>query len=142
MIAISDLHRISAIVHFAPSVDHPIASFQSAIQVSVRPCLESFENHYNNAQHWTPKGLTYIMLTQLFIAGIALLVPYFYSKIRHKRLHQYAGFPQLPTSLVLGHLQTVDEFVRSAPPKAHPGTLNHVYPSTWPICRRPLLTRD
>lgn len=61
------------------------------------------------------------MLTQVLIAGIALLVTYLYSMIRHKRLHQYASFPQLPPSLVLGHLQTVDEYIRSAPPKAHPG---------------------
>lgn len=62
------------------------------------------------------------MLTQLFFAAIALLVPYLYRVIRFKRLHQFARFPQLPPSAVLGHLQTVDDFVKRSAPGAHPGS--------------------
>lgn len=61
------------------------------------------------------------MLAQLLFAALALLVPYLYRRIRFKRLQQYAEFPQLPPSLVLGHLQTVDEFVKRSPKGAHPG---------------------
>ncbi|KAK2615795.1 hypothetical protein N8I77_002522 [Diaporthe amygdali] len=60
------------------------------------------------------------MLTQLFVAAVVLLVSYLYSKIRFKRLRQFARFPQLPPSVLLGHLQTVDEFVKRSEPGAHP----------------------
>ncbi|KAG8158186.1 hypothetical protein KVR01_011947 [Diaporthe batatas] len=60
------------------------------------------------------------MLAQLIFAALALLAPYLYNRIRFKRLKQYADFPQLPPSAVLGHLGTVDEFVKRAPKGAHP----------------------
>lgn len=62
------------------------------------------------------------MLVQLFFAAVALLGPYLYRTIRFKRLKQFARFPQLPPSAVLGHLGTVDEFVKRSAPGAHPGS--------------------
>lgn len=69
------------------------------------------------------------MLTQLFFAAVALLLPYLYRRIRFKRLQQFARFPQLPPSAVLGHLQTVDDFVKQSAPRAHPGSyiFNQLY---------------
>lgn len=61
------------------------------------------------------------MLTQLFFAALALLAPYLYRRIRYKRLEQFAEFPQLPTSVILGHLGAVDEYTKRAPKGAHPG---------------------
>lgn len=69
------------------------------------------------------------MIIELLVAAAALLLPYLYSRIRYKRLQEYAHFPQLPPSTVLGHLQTVDDFVRRSPPKAHPGN----FPAIWTI---------
>ncbi|KAJ4388827.1 hypothetical protein N0V93_006288 [Gnomoniopsis smithogilvyi] len=60
------------------------------------------------------------MLAQVLVAALVLLVPYLWTRIRFKRLQQYARFPQLPASAVLGHLQVVDDFIRRLPPKAHP----------------------
>lgn len=66
-------------------------------------------------------ALPWKMLAELFFAAVALLVPYLYRTIRFKRLKQFARFPQLPPSAVLGHLGTVDEFVKRSAPGAHPG---------------------
>ncbi|KAI0894408.1 cytochrome P450 [Annulohypoxylon nitens] len=59
------------------------------------------------------------MFMRVLVAAVALLIPYLYSKIRYKRLKQYARFAQLPPSAILGHLQALDEFIKRAPPKAH-----------------------
>lgn len=61
------------------------------------------------------------MILQVLAAAVALLIPYLYKKIQHKRLRQYSRFPQLAPSAILGHLQVVDDFVRRSPPNAHPG---------------------
>ncbi|POS74875.1 cytochrome P450 52A11 [Diaporthe helianthi] len=60
------------------------------------------------------------MLTQLFFAAVAFLVPYLCHRLWFKRLHQFAHFPQLPPSVALGHLQVVDDFVKRSPQGAHP----------------------
>ncbi|KAI1324487.1 cytochrome P450 [Xylariaceae sp. FL0255] len=60
------------------------------------------------------------MLLPLAISTVTLLTAYFYTKIRYTRFNQYAHFPQMPTSFALGHLETIDKFLRAAGPKAHP----------------------
>ncbi|KAH8759047.1 cytochrome P450 [Diaporthe sp. PMI_573] len=60
------------------------------------------------------------MLTRLFFAAVALLVPYLYRTMRFKRLQQFARFPQLPPSVFLGYLQAVDDFVKRSASGAHP----------------------
>lgn len=67
------------------------------------------------------------MFVRVLVAAFALLIPYLYSKIRYKRLKQYARFAQLPPSAILGHLQALDEFIKRAPPKAHAGSHSHSY---------------
>ncbi|KAG8406025.1 hypothetical protein J3458_021368 [Metarhizium acridum] len=59
------------------------------------------------------------MLAPLLVAAGALLAAHLLRKLFVKRFEQYSGFPQHPSSLLLGHLQVVDEFVRKQPPKAH-----------------------
>lgn len=76
-------------------------------------------------------GRTFKMFTQFFFAAIALLLPYLYCRIRFKRLHQFARFPQLPPSAILGHLQNVDEFVKRSAPGAHPG--DYLFPIIKPL---------
>lgn len=65
------------------------------------------------------------MLMLLVFGAAALFLSYCYAKLRYKRFNQYAYFPQLPTTLVLGHLKTMDEFLRGGNPKGHPGRLCH-----------------
>ncbi|KAI0203409.1 cytochrome P450 [Astrocystis sublimbata] len=60
------------------------------------------------------------MFTYILVAVVALLVPYIFTSVRHKRLRQFSRFAQLPPSPILGHLQTLDEFIKRAPPNAHP----------------------
>ena len=48
-----------------------------------------------------------------------LLITYLVRKLYIKRFEQFAGFPQHPPSLLLGHLATVDEFIKKQPPKGH-----------------------
>ncbi|KAK7743719.1 hypothetical protein SLS62_010498 [Diatrype stigma] len=59
------------------------------------------------------------MLTPLSVAVVVLLVTYLLRKLYSKRFEQFAGFPQHPPSLLLGHLATIDEYVKKQPPKAH-----------------------
>lgn len=56
------------------------------------------------------------------VAAAVLLVTYVYSQLRYKRFKQFAQFPQLPTSLMLGHLKYVDQFIRQGKLNGHPGT--------------------
>ncbi|KAI8954382.1 cytochrome P450 [Xylaria longipes] len=60
------------------------------------------------------------MLLPLIISATALLVSYCYAQLRYKRLNQYANFPQMPTTLILGHLKIMDHFIRIGKPNSHP----------------------
>ncbi|RWA13335.1 hypothetical protein EKO27_g1792 [Xylaria grammica] len=60
------------------------------------------------------------MPLSLIFSAAALLIAYFYATLRYKRFSQYAHFPQMPTSLVLGHLKTMDSFIRAGKPNGHP----------------------
>lgn len=60
------------------------------------------------------------MFAQVLLAFGVVLVSYLWTRLRYKRLHQHAQFPQLPTSTILGHLGVLDEYIRRLPPKAHP----------------------
>ncbi|KAI1249029.1 hypothetical protein MGN70_008636 [Eutypa lata] len=59
------------------------------------------------------------MLTPLSGAAGVLLATHLLRKVYTKRLEQFAGFPQRLPSLLLGHLVTVDEFVKKQPPAVH-----------------------
>lgn len=65
------------------------------------------------------------------VAAAILIGTYLYSQLRHKRFKQYAQFPQLPTSLLLGHLKYVDQFIRSGKLNGHPGTCSKVQTGRW-----------
>lgn len=56
------------------------------------------------------------------VAAAVLLATYLYRQLRYKRFKQFAQFPQLPSSLLLGHLKHVDQFIRQGKLNAHPGT--------------------
>ncbi|KAI1359863.1 cytochrome P450 [Xylaria arbuscula] len=60
------------------------------------------------------------MFIYILVTVVALFVPFICSWVRYKRLRQFSRFAQLPPSAILGHLQILDEFVKRAPPKAHP----------------------
>ncbi|KAH8880906.1 cytochrome P450 [Thozetella sp. PMI_491] len=60
------------------------------------------------------------MFLPLVVAAIAVLAPYLYSRLRYQRLSRYAKYPQMPPSLILGHLKAIDEFIRAGKPNGHP----------------------
>lgn len=62
------------------------------------------------------------MLRPITLAAIALLFTYLFSRLRHKRFKQHAKLPQLPSSLLLGHLKTLDELTKRGAADRHPGT--------------------
>lgn len=52
-------------------------------------------------------------MSKLFILVTALMTLIFvYRKLYYKRFAQYAKFPQLPSSLLFGHLKTYDEITK------------------------------
>ncbi|KAI0006913.1 cytochrome P450, partial [Xylariaceae sp. FL0662B] len=59
------------------------------------------------------------MLLPLLAAATVLILSFSYSKLRNIRFHQYAHFPQHPTSLVLGHLKVFGDFIKRNKPNAH-----------------------
>ncbi|KAI1204237.1 cytochrome P450 [Annulohypoxylon truncatum] len=59
------------------------------------------------------------MLVPLLAAAAVLALSFSYSKLRYIRFRQYAHFPQLPNSLVLGHLKVFGEFIKRNKPNAH-----------------------
>ncbi|KAI3328552.1 cytochrome P450 [Ustulina deusta] len=60
------------------------------------------------------------MLLPLVFGAAALLLSYCYARLRYKRFSQYAHLPQMPTTLILGHLKTMDSFIRGGKPNGHP----------------------
>ncbi|KAL4935582.1 hypothetical protein BDV06DRAFT_234185 [Aspergillus oleicola] len=56
------------------------------------------------------------MLSICITAAALLTLIYIYRLIWYKRFVQYANFPQLPSSLLLGHLKIYNEIAQSGPP--------------------------
>lgn len=63
------------------------------------------------------------MLVPLLLAALPLIGIYLYNKVYHKRFVQYASIPQLPPSLVLGHLAIFDQYIKRGPRDRHPGMM-------------------
>ncbi|KAI1264041.1 cytochrome P450 [Xylariaceae sp. FL1019] len=63
---------------------------------------------------------SYGLLRPLIFASLAVLGTYLLVKLRYKRFTQYAHLPQLPPSLLLGHLKTMDEYIRRGRADRHP----------------------
>ncbi|PHH89634.1 hypothetical protein CDD83_5618 [Cordyceps sp. RAO-2017] len=60
------------------------------------------------------------MWKALLLAALPLLAGYLHTKIHHKRFQQYAGFPQLPTSFILGNLKLLGEYIKHGPADRYP----------------------
>ncbi|KAI7786122.1 hypothetical protein LA080_004506 [Diaporthe eres] len=60
------------------------------------------------------------MLAPLLAAIAVLVLTFTYRRLRYIRFQQYAHFPQLPSSLLLGHLKAFGEFMKASKPDAHP----------------------
>ncbi|KAJ2990768.1 hypothetical protein NUW58_g2791 [Xylaria curta] len=60
------------------------------------------------------------MLLPLVFGAAALLLSYFYARLRYKRFSHYAHPPQMPTTLILGHPKTIDTLIRGGKPNGHP----------------------
>ncbi|KAI0003480.1 cytochrome P450 [Xylariaceae sp. FL0662B] len=60
------------------------------------------------------------MLSSMVVTALAVLGTFLYMKLRYKRLNQFASFPQMPPSVLLGHLKTMDYFIHAGKPNGHP----------------------
>ncbi|KAI0391251.1 cytochrome P450 [Xylariaceae sp. FL0594] len=76
------------------------------------------------------------MLGLFIVAGGAVLASYFYTRLRYKRFVQYAHIPQLPPSLLLGHLKAFGELARRGVPDRHP---DKIFEEMWVSLGRPPL---
>lgn len=65
------------------------------------------------------------------VAAAVLIGTYLYSQLHYKRFKQYSQFPQLPSSLLLGHLKYLDQFIRSGKVNGHPGTCSDLTSGKW-----------
>ncbi|KAK1757100.1 cytochrome P450 [Echria macrotheca] len=63
------------------------------------------------------------MLAPLLIAASLLFLSYLYRQLRFKRFSKYASLPQLPNSLLLGHLGKLGEYMKRGPADVHPDTM-------------------
>lgn len=55
------------------------------------------------------------------VAGLLVTGTYLYTKLYHRRFKQNAHIPQLPSSLLWGHLKVFDDFTKRGIPDRHPG---------------------
>lgn len=77
------------------------------------------------------------MITHFVLAFLAIVVSYAYSRLYYRRFRQFATIPQLPPSLLWGHLQAFDTFTRSGPKDRHPGissTSFDIVSPQYPMC--------
>ena len=70
------------------------------------------------------------MFAKLLIVALPLLAAYLVTTIWHRRLKQYAHFPQLKPSLIWGHMKALHEFRQRGPPDRHVG--KHPHSQTTP----------
>ncbi|KAJ3546154.1 hypothetical protein NM208_g2144 [Fusarium decemcellulare] len=61
-----------------------------------------------------------MVLIPIVAAALSLLVTYLYTTLRFKRFKQYAHLPQLPPSLLWGHMRVYDEFMKRGNKDRHP----------------------
>ncbi|KAF4460676.1 cytochrome P450 [Fusarium albosuccineum] len=61
-----------------------------------------------------------MVLIPIVVAALSLLVTYLYTTLRFKRFKQYAHLPQLPPSLLWGHMRVYDEFMKRGNKDRHP----------------------
>ncbi|KAH7304165.1 cytochrome P450 [Stachybotrys elegans] len=61
-----------------------------------------------------------MLIPALLIAASVVIAAHLYTRLRHKRFEQFAGFPQLPPSLIWGHMLAFDEFTKRGKQDRHP----------------------
>ncbi|PYH46164.1 cytochrome P450 [Aspergillus saccharolyticus JOP 1030-1] len=60
----------------------------------------------------------------LLLALLPLLAIYLWQRLRYLRFNQHASWPQLPPSLLWGHMKALNEFVKRGEPRRH---IDHVF---------------
>ncbi|EGX93679.1 Protein kinase-like domain [Cordyceps militaris CM01] len=71
-------------------------------------------------QQMAAKFIDPMTFLSVLLAASALLLTHVYLKLRQRRFKQFAQLPQLPTSLVWGHLRLYSEFRSRGPKDRHP----------------------
>lgn len=67
------------------------------------------------------------MVWTLVATIVPILLFYLWKKVTYYRTKQYAGFPQLPPSLLWGHLSTLGKLVKTNRPNIHIGLVRHIW---------------
>lgn len=67
------------------------------------------------------------MAWTLVAAIFPILLFYLWKKVTYYRTKQYAGFPQLPPSLLWGHLSTLGKLVKTNRSNIHIGQVRHIW---------------
>ncbi|KAI2467419.1 cytochrome P450 [Annulohypoxylon bovei var. microspora] len=63
------------------------------------------------------------MLKPILFAAVALLATYLYRKLSYKRFQQHGKLPQMPPSLLFGHLKTLDSLIKRGEADRHPDVM-------------------
>lgn len=66
---------------------------------------------------------TFVSVQAMLVTAVLLAGAYLYNKLLYKRFRQNAHLPQLPSSLLWGHLLLFDKFTKRGAIDRHPGTL-------------------
>lgn len=70
------------------------------------------------------------MLSLTVLIAVPILVIFASTQVRYWRYRQYAAWPQLPTSLIWGHMKTMLELIKSGASDRHPGNMPIFFPGT------------
>ncbi|KAI0880264.1 cytochrome P450 [Annulohypoxylon maeteangense] len=60
------------------------------------------------------------MLKPILFAVLTLLITYLYRRLHYKRFQQHGRLPQMPPSLLFGHLKTLDGLIKRGEADRHP----------------------
>jgi hypothetical protein len=72
------------------------------------------------------------MLANLILVALPLVATYLLTAILRRR-KQFLNFPQLKSSLLWGHGQTIHEYIKRGPPKVHIGRFYYRHKSIFPL---------
>lgn len=66
---------------------------------------------------------TDMTIRSILPATFVVFLSWIYTTVRRKR-SRFRNFPQLPSSLLLGHLKAFDQAIRGGIPDRHPGKIH------------------
>lgn len=65
-----------------------------------------------------------VSIPAITLTTLVVVVTYLYRSLYHKRFKRNAHLPQLPNSLLWGHLRLFDDFTKQGKTDRHPGKMH------------------